>query len=379
MNKILKKLLTWKEAGLISDAQFQSIKDYEEEHKPKNLAAYTIITLGAIVICIGIISLIASNWEEIGDITKLLIDFTILMGLSYAIYLQKETKKVWLLETLIVSYFLLILASIGLISQIYNTGGEFYQACFFWCVITLPLVLYSTGRITTHLWLIAAIFSFTSMLLDTVDSFKEEEILLSWVYSILPLLLLVFSFPLRAAKQNNLHTFGNTTLFWSIFGFLSGTIFFSFLGLIEYQDSKPTKDLVQFLLFVSCALAGASFYFANLQHRKISILLVFGLTIYIVLFASHIFQFNSKTLDVVFFVLIWFAAGFIFHLLENTRLFEFAIVIIGLRFLVAYFQLFASLLLTAFGLIFSGVFIITVCILYIKNREKITQKIGELI
>ena len=42
MNKILKKLMLWKNAGLISETQFESIRLYEEEHSPKNLAAYTV-------------------------------------------------------------------------------------------------------------------------------------------------------------------------------------------------------------------------------------------------------------------------------------------------------------------------------------------------
>lgn len=379
MNKILKKLTQWKDAGLISDAQLLSIQKYEEERAPKNLAAYTIITLGAIVICIGIISLIASNWEDLGDFAKLFLDFSILGGLSYFIYRFQDAEKKWILETLIVSYFILILASIGLISQIYNTGGEFYQAAFFWCVITLPIVLHSTGKVTTHIWFVAAIFSITSMLLEKVNSFKEEEILLTWTYSILPILFLTISFPLRASNKDSLQVFGRTSLFWSVFGFLSGSIFLSFMGLGGEPRILNSVEIVQGLLLITLLLSGISIYFSLLQNKKLSILLAVGLGFYIFLFSSHIFSFSSQFLDAFLFIVIWFSAGFIFHLLESKRLFEFAIVSIGLRFLVAYFQLFTSLIFTAFGLIFSGVLIILVCVFYIKNRDKITKALGELI
>jgi uncharacterized membrane protein len=379
MNKILKKLTLWKDAGLISGAQLDSIRQYEEEHAPKNIAAYTVITLGAIVICLGIISLIASNWEDLGDSVKLLMDFTILGTLSYFIFRYKDTDKKWLLETLIVSYFILILASIGLISQVYNTGGKFYQAAILWCAITLPIVLHATGRATTHIWFVAAIFSITSFLLETVHSFKEEEILLSWTYSVLPALLLAISFPMRSSKVESLQVFGATSLFWSVFGFLTGSIFFSFLGVLKMDTASSARGLLQSLLFISLILSGISVYFSYSQNKKLSILLVLGLGIYLFMFCSHVFGFSSETLDVLFFIAIWFIAGFLFHLLESKRLFEFAIVSIGLRFLVAYFQLFASLLFNAFGLIISGVLIIVVCVLYIKNRDKITNFIGELI
>ena len=379
MNKILKKLTEWREAGFISDSQLASIQKYEEERAPKNIAAYTIITLGAIVICIGVISLIASNWEDLGDFAKLFLDFCILGALSYFIYRHKDTEKKWILETLLISYFILILASIGLISQIYNTGGEFYQAAFFWCVITLPIVLHSTGKATTHIWFVAAIFSITSMLLETVNGFKEEEILLTWTYSILPILFLTISFPLRAANIDSLQVFGRTSLFWSVFGFLSGSIFLSFLGIWDENRILHSVEIVQGLLLITLLLSGISLYFSLLQNKKLAILLMIGLGSYIFLFCSHIFSFSSQFLDAFLFIIIWFSAGFIFHVLESKRLFEFAIVSIGLRFLVAYFQLFTSLIFTAFGLIISGLLIIAVCIFYIKNRDKITKTLGELV
>jgi uncharacterized membrane protein len=379
MNKILKKLTLWKNAGLISDSQFESIRLYEEEHSPKNLAAYTVITLGVIVICLGIISLIASNWEDLADSVKLLMDFTILGGLSYSIYRYKDTEKKWLLETLIISYFLLILASIGLISQIYNTGGKFYQAALFWCAITLPIVLHTTGRATTHIWFVATIFSVTSFFIETVSSFKEEEILLSWTYSLLPALMLVISFPLQASTKASLQVFGSTSLFWSVFGFLTGSIFFSFLGLLDMNSAIQSRQLLQGLLFISLLLSGVSVYLSYLQNKKLALLLLIGLGTYLFMFCAHVFGFHSQALDAFLFIVIWFVAGFLFHILESRRLFEFAIVSIGIRFLVAYFQLFTSLIFTAFGLIFSGILIIVVCVFYIKNRDKITRFIGELI
>ena len=75
MNKILNKLKIWMDAGLITESQMNSILKFEDDQQPKNRAVYSIITLGAIVICLGIISMIASNWEKLGDIFKLIADF----------------------------------------------------------------------------------------------------------------------------------------------------------------------------------------------------------------------------------------------------------------------------------------------------------------
>ncbi|HMV41513.1 MAG TPA: DUF2157 domain-containing protein [Leptospiraceae bacterium] len=376
---LIKKLNLWKDAGLISDIQYASIIKYEEEHKPKNRTAYTIITLGALVICLGIISLIASNWEYINDGVKLVIDFLILGGISYSIYIQRENNKKWLLEVLIISYFIMILASIGLISQVYNTGGKLYQAFLFWCLITLPLVFQSSGRATTHIWLIAFLFSSTSFLFDRISLFNKDEVAVVWLFSFLPTSLLFISFPLKQSKVDTLTVFGKTCLFWSILGFLSGTIVFSFLKDISKIKNDSGLLAIQGLLMISLLFSILSVYLSLGQNKKIAAFLGIGSILYLFMLSSHLFYFHSEFLDTIFFILIWFVIGLLFHLIDSKQLFEFAIVVIGIRFLVAYFQLFASLALTGIGLIFSGILIIVISVLYIRNRDKITNWIGELI
>lgn len=379
MNKILKKLNLWKEAGLISDSQYESIVRYEEENSPKNRAAYTIITLGAIVICLGIISLIASNWEDINDGVKLVIDFLILSGLSYTIYQQKENPKKWLFEVLIVSYFILILASIGLISQIYNTGGKLYQALLFWCSITFPIALFSQGRATVHLWLTSFLFSITYFLFERFPIFNQDGTAIIWIFGFLPNILLGVYFLFNLIQNKSLTAFGNASLVWAILGFMTGPIFFSLVGNLSREAGGNSLPAIQGLLTISLLLATLSTARSFLINKKIGVFLAIGFFNYFLMSSSHLYEFHSQFLDTVFFILIWFSIGILFHLLDSKKLFEFSIVVIGIRFLVAYFQLFASLMLTGFGLIFSGILIIAISVFYIKNRERLTNWIGEMI
>jgi uncharacterized membrane protein len=379
MNKILNKLKIWMDAGLITESQMNSILKFEDDQQPKNRAVYSIITLGAIVICLGIISMIASNWEKLGDIFKLIADFSILSILSLTIFKFKDSNHKWIYETLLVSYFLLILASIGLISQIFHTGGKFYQATTFWCLITFPLVLFSTGKATIHIWFIGFFYSLTMAINYNFLVFKEETFIIVWCFSILPTLLLAISFPLQKSIYENLKAFGSASLFWSIFGFLFGSIFFSFLGVFDFLMVEGLENYYFFLIFLSCVLMAIGEYFIISQSKKISLLMLVGFFSYTIMYLSYLYHFNSELLDIVLFIVIWFSAGFAFNLLEWKRLFEFAIIVIGLRFLIAYFQLFTSLILTSFGLIFSGVLIIAISVIYIKKRENITKWVGELL
>ena len=60
-----KKLLEWKDNNLLSLEQTNSILEFERNNSKSKIGIFTIITLGCVVLGIGVIALIASNWEEI--------------------------------------------------------------------------------------------------------------------------------------------------------------------------------------------------------------------------------------------------------------------------------------------------------------------------
>ncbi|MCB1168444.1 MAG: DUF2157 domain-containing protein, partial [Leptospiraceae bacterium] len=66
--KIAEKLQIWVEEGLIQSGQAESILAFENKKHTRPYAMYSFIILGVTVISIGIISLIAANWEAIPDL-----------------------------------------------------------------------------------------------------------------------------------------------------------------------------------------------------------------------------------------------------------------------------------------------------------------------
>ena len=85
----------------------------------------------------------------------------------------------------------------------------------------------------------------------------------------------------------------------------------------------------------------------------------------------HTFYHENNLIGSVFTILTLFVFSLFFSLKEMPRLFNLAIILIALRFLVIYFQVIGSLLFTGIGLIVSGLIIVGLASLWYKNRKNI--------
>ena len=147
--KQLDKLL---QAGIISEEQKEQILNFENR-KNTGFVSRLITLLGVFTIGIGIISVIASNWNNIGDAVKLVVMFAALFGcgISAGIYHQKGAFEKC--EKLLVVMFLLVAAAIGLIIQIYQlSGGKWYSVLAIWFLVTAPLLFVSGKNCVAYFW-----------------------------------------------------------------------------------------------------------------------------------------------------------------------------------------------------------------------------------
>ena len=81
MSRLNNRLNLWEQNRLIAPEQKQLILDFESQNKTPHLP-YAVFMLGVFVTALGIISLIAANWEEIGGGVKLTADFILLAVLA---------------------------------------------------------------------------------------------------------------------------------------------------------------------------------------------------------------------------------------------------------------------------------------------------------
>lgn len=141
-----KQIQEWLESGTITQEQAQKMLadvDQKSKEERSNKIIVAISTIGAILLGIGAILFISSNWREIPDLMKVLILLGSTFGAYYLGYLFKYDKKN--LPKVGVSLFflgaLLFGASIFLIAQIYHINANAHSLVLVWFIGVLPLGL----------------------------------------------------------------------------------------------------------------------------------------------------------------------------------------------------------------------------------------------
>jgi len=155
-SKIKSALLELVENGIITDEVAQKIIAYYErpkgEHSNKLFVIFGI--LGATLVGLGIILIMAHNWDQLPRFVKLILAFLpmVLGQLALGYSIVKKKSMVWK-ETATVFLFFAVGACIALISQIYHIQGSLESFLLLWIVLSLPLlyVTKSKAAILLHL------------------------------------------------------------------------------------------------------------------------------------------------------------------------------------------------------------------------------------
>ena len=143
---ITRKLARWREAGLIDEATSARIQAFEDcERKP--IVLYALGVLGASAVALGLISIIAANWDVIPGRVKLGADLLLGVALAAADLRRRAARQQLVAsEVLITLFYGFTLASIALVGQVYQLDAPAYQGLLVWSAATLPLVLLGQSR-----------------------------------------------------------------------------------------------------------------------------------------------------------------------------------------------------------------------------------------
>lgn len=387
MNKLEKKIASWVEKSLISLEQKDKILEYEKELQQKQKSSkslYTFIILGAGIIGIGFISIIAANWDQIPGMVKLIIDFALLASIScYLVYKRDRIKSLYF-EGWLVFLAFFYLASIGLIAQVFHTGGELYQALFFWIAIMLPLLFISKKSILLYIW--AGSFFMSALLWlasgDSIWQYWGNEQSMITFFVALPFFYFLIALALEKISQRFelkralefARPFYALSLFFAI-GMIGMTDVLFSIGFAHYLPFKA------FLPVYISILGGILLLIFSSQYGKKEkiVLMIFALITVCSYFPylflspehSHFVYDKNDLIGSCFTILTLFVLAIFFSIKEMQRLFNLVIVLIWLRFLIIYFQVMGSLLATGIGLILSGLIIVGLAVLWFRNRKKI--------
>ncbi len=147
-----KKLDRLVSAQIITPTQKQQILNFDDA-SGWNMVVRALAGLGIFTIGLGIISLVASNWQDIGRMAKLLTMFIVLFGSSGLALYWRQKGEIDKSEKMLAGLFFLVGAGIGLVIQVFQLGGgEIYVPFGFWCAVTLPLLFVALRGYVAFFW-----------------------------------------------------------------------------------------------------------------------------------------------------------------------------------------------------------------------------------
>ena len=369
MKNLKKKLSDWVTQGLISAEQQQTILKYEDNHEGPSKVLFGFLLLGFSIIGIGVISLIAANWVNIPNFIKLIGNFLVLGAVAYTAYNFLTKGKELAYEVASAFLMILFLASIGLISQIYHTGGELYQALFFWCFIT-SLMAYSSNRsFVPYLW--SAGFFGSMLLMLFHDSFLFNYYGKNYFLfiMILPYFSTLMTLAIRRLKGRNSPQY-QSLLYWTIQWLFMGLFMMEVLGRREFRHITNQELYLPGYLMSTAVIIAISIS-KELSNIQKSLLLAICISF---LIPFHLFYFKDLPLFLIkpsITIICLTSLALFCASIHHQKMFQKLLTLIGIRFLMLYFQAFGGLAYTGFGLIISGLIIIGTVYLWNKYRKEI--------
>lgn len=369
MSKIDTKLEQWLKAGLLNKDQIKKIRDFENRQSGNSWLLYGFLCLGAAIVLIGVISLIAANWKLIPVWLKLSIHFGLFgffVWLSY--YFYRQGKELFF-EVLLSFTMLYSFASIGLVSQVYHTGGEVYQAGLLWSMMNFGFIFLTRKSVIPTIWS-GVFFSSLTALFWQNDYLKE----LYW-RNVLPLYLglpfFCFGFTFLFKK------YGGEYLVTKVFRQICFVIGIIGLFLVEinvnYLFQKPylIKAFIPSYLLIALSIGTiirSSEY--RIPQKK---LLIFLIALYFIMLHLPVLRINHNLIVAALSIAIFILAAIYMVSLNYKKLFEVFLIFIFIRFFLLYLQAFGGLAQTGIGLIASGLIMIGMVLLWSRYRKRMND------
>jgi uncharacterized membrane protein len=142
-----RKIAEWHDAGLIDAATRDRLTAYEAAHA-RPLVLWAIYGIGALAVGLGIVSVVAANWEDIPGLVRLSVHLALIAGLLGLVFAREDrlaASSPWAIEALVFIIAALGLTFFGHLGQVYQTSAPLWQPLATWLALFAPLLLMS-GR-----------------------------------------------------------------------------------------------------------------------------------------------------------------------------------------------------------------------------------------
>ncbi|TXN38185.1 DUF2157 domain-containing protein [Flagellimonas hymeniacidonis] len=367
---ILKDLPDLIEAGIITEDTAEKIKTYYKSKGDTSVNRLFIVfgILGAVLVGLGIILILAHNWDELSRTTKTFFAFLpLIVGqvlCGYAL-LKKNDSIAWK-ESTSAFLFFAIGASISLISQIYNIPGNLDSFILIWMLLCLPIVYIMNSSFTSLFYIIGITYYACE---TSYWSYPSKESYLYW-------LLLLASLPhyyqlFKKKPKSNFMTFHNWVIPLSVLIVL-GTL---------TDKEEELMLLAYFSLFGFFYLIGNLDFFAKQKTRSNGYRLLGSLGMVVLLITlsfdgvwedlrrhKYIFKEVIIAPEFIASILITVLAGWMFYLYQKNKSIE------DIKPLAPMFIVFAITFIIgiyfSFAVILINLYVLGIGILTIRNGAR---------
>lgn len=159
---ILKDLPELIKAGVLTQETADRIQEYYRSKSGSSANRLVVVfgALGAILVGLGIILIIAHNWDELSRGLKIFLAFLPLLAgqvLCGYVLIKRADSVTWT-ESSAVFLFFAVGEAISLVSQIYNIPGDIATFMLTWMLLCLPLIYVMKSSITSLLYICGITF-----------------------------------------------------------------------------------------------------------------------------------------------------------------------------------------------------------------------------
>jgi uncharacterized membrane protein len=362
----------WLDADIIDATTAERIIAHERRaSRPVLLLA--IGGLGAFTIGVGLISVIAANWGDIPRLVKLLAMLGLFGVNAYGLVWARGRQHRWITDALALGYFALTLASIALVGQTYQLGGEPYQALLLWLLVGSPALWLAEGAFAALVFLgalaVAGAFSFDP-LVDLLGHDHHATILVRASLGSAAVFgpLIVASLPtlqrLRPAFAAMYERLG-----WSMF------VLAASCGVHAWYLSMDVNDVREAWVGARVVIVCVALCLWRIQGLvssaradwRLPARVLIGLASVVTGLGVLVPHAPSAMLGALGFVIVWVLVAWCGYQARAMQIVNLATALIAVRVFVAYIEVFGSMLATGAGLIVSGVLLLALAWLWVRK------------
>lgn len=367
------KIDSWLAADIIDEATAGRIRAHENAPK-RPLMLWAIIGIGALTILLGIISLVAANWDAIGAETKLAIHLTLFV-LACATYYWRSRRADAADDYYFNDAQLVIIGALGLsfpphLGQAYQLDGPIWPIMLAWLVAFSPLMLLRGRGWPVALGWMVALFTLVGAFMEEKSDIHSDHY--SWGLGIHDAMLIAL--PIAAGYAASwLNTRSNRDWFWPRIEQLGLVWQLGITSLFVLTASDVFRGEIQFrYLLVPLALL---LILMPLPMRKLAdkaealgAIAVAGACGAAILIAS--IGLPHTVFPALLFIALWVAIAFASLIPGWRALFQVAVAIVALRVIILSFELSDDLFSSGLGLVLSGFVMLGVAWLAIRVGRK---------